>query len=68
MSKSAAEAMYPHLAVKERVDLPKADRERESRPTWGKSNDPLWAEPRPVPRDYSKVPGLVKVRKRRVKW
>jgi hypothetical protein len=64
MSSKAAAAMYPYLAVKD-VDLPRSERDRETNPTWATSNDPLWSEPRPVPKDYSKVPGLVKVSNRR---
>jgi len=65
MSSRAAAAMYPALAKRER--LAEAQRQAELRgksepitqPGWGKSNDPIWAEPRPAPpRDYSKVPGL----------
>jgi hypothetical protein len=56
-SKSAAEAVYPHLVVKD-VDLQIRLPDREGSPTWGKSNDPLWAEPRPVPNGYDRVPGL----------
>jgi hypothetical protein len=64
MASIAAAAMYPNLAAKERVDLQKPlAKSRSEPPAWGKSNDPLWGEPRQVPRDYSKVPGLVKVKK-----
>jgi hypothetical protein len=56
-----AAAVWPHLAKQ-----PEPDRRQtsgEARPEWGKSNDALWSEPRPVPNKYDRVPGLVRVRK-----
>ena len=67
MSKSAAEAVYPHLAKPE-VERRQAVRDQSAKPEWGKSDGPLWGEPPPIVKDYSKVPGLVKLSNRRVKW
>ena len=59
MSSKAAAAVYPNLATKERVEQqPKRDWEGD--PGWARSTDPMWSEPRPVIKDYSKVPGLVR--------
>ena len=70
MSSKAAAAMYPALAKHERqmeaqrqAEL-RAKSEPITQPAWGKSNDPMWAEPRPAPAvDYSNVPGLRRVSK-----
>jgi hypothetical protein len=63
MSSRAAAAMYPNLARAEdnqqRVQTTRVS--RETQPAWGKSDHPLYAEPRRAPRmDLSK---LVRVRK-----
>jgi hypothetical protein len=55
-----ASAIWPNLPKAEGQSQPVV-RDHGAKPTWGESNDPMWsAEPRPIPRDYSKVPGLVK--------
>ena len=59
MSSKAAAAVYPNLATKERVQREPV-RNREASPDWARSTDPMWSEPRPVIKDYSKVPGLVR--------
>jgi hypothetical protein len=65
MSSRAAQAMYPALAKQERLkeQAAKPKLEPVTQPAWGKSDHPLWAQPRAAPGDYSKVPGLVKVRR-----
>jgi hypothetical protein len=65
MSSKAAAAMYPHLAKQEHVEQPVQKRDDGLKPTWGKSNHPLWnGEIRAAPTDYSKVPGLVRKQRR----
>jgi hypothetical protein len=61
MSK-AADAVYPHLAVKD-AELPKPL--ADYRPKWGTSNNHLWNEPRSIPNGLDRVPGLVKSANRR---
>jgi hypothetical protein len=63
MSSPAAQAMYPNLAAKEQ---PQELREKQSStlPGWAKSDHPLWAERPPVYTDYSKVPGLILIKRR----
>jgi hypothetical protein len=64
MSSRAAAAMYPALAKAEdqrQAEL-RGRSDKSAEPAWGKSNDPIWAEPRAAPpKDYSRVPGLRKV-------
>jgi hypothetical protein len=64
MSSKAAAAMYPALAKQERqmeaqrqAEL-RAKSEPITQPAWGKSNDPMWAEPRKGPNGLDRVPGL----------
>lgn len=65
MSSRAAAAMYPSLARAEeqtrQAEL-RGKSDKSGEPAWGKSSDPMWAEPRAAPpKDYSRVPGLRKV-------
>jgi len=61
MSSRAAAAMYPTLARAEeqrrQAEL-RAKSDKSTQPEWGKSDHPLWAEPRPAPNALDKVPGL----------
>jgi hypothetical protein len=62
MSSRAASAVYPHLAKQERSAELRGRSDKSADPAWGKSSDPLWAEPRAAPpKDYSRVPGVRKV-------
>ena len=60
MSSRAASAVYPALARAEaqrQAEL-RAKSEPITQPAWGKSNDPMWAEPRKGPNGLDRVPGL----------
>ena len=65
MTSRAAAAMYPDLArAQDQRETQTTRIDQVGKPAWGKSNDPMWAEPRAAPpKDYSRVPGLVKVRR-----
>ena len=64
MSSKAAAAMYPALAKQERQMEAQRQAElrtkpdKSTKPAWGKSDHPLWAEPRPAPNALDKVSGL----------
>jgi hypothetical protein len=64
MSSDAARAMYPALARAEdqrrQVEKP---REPSGKPAWAETNAALWGDIRPVYTDYSKVPGLRRVKR-----
>ena len=63
MSSPAARAMYPNLAAKEQEqDL--RETTKGTLPEWAKSDHPLWSERQPVYTDYSKVPGLIPIKRR----
>jgi hypothetical protein len=66
MSSRAAAAMYPSLARAEeqtrQAEL-RGKSDKSAQPAWGKSNDPMWAEPRQGPNGLDRVPGLRKLRK-----
>jgi hypothetical protein len=55
-----AAAMWPYLAKSE-PDRSQPVRDQGARPEWGKSNGPMWSEPRPIPSGLDRVPGLRKV-------
>ena len=60
MSSGAASAVYPALARAEaqrQAEL-RAKSDKSTQPAWGKSDHPLWAEPRKGPNGLDKVPGL----------
>ena len=60
MSSRAASAVYPALARAEaqrQAEL-RTKSDKSTKPAWGKSDHPLWAEPRPAPNALDKVPGL----------
>ena len=60
MSSRAASAVYPALARAEaqrQAEL-RTKPDKSTKPAWGKSDHPLWAEPRPAPNALDKVPGL----------
>ena len=66
MSSRAAAAMYPALAKQEeqrrQAEL-RGKSGKTAEPAWAKSNDPVWAEPRPGPNGLDRVPGLKRVNK-----
>ena len=60
MSSRAASAVYPALARAEaqrQAEL-RTKSDKSTKPAWGKSDHPLWAELRPAPNALDKVPGL----------
>jgi hypothetical protein len=60
MSSRAASAVYPALARAEaqRQAGLRTKSDKSTKPAWGKSDHPLWAEPRKGPNGLDKVPGL----------
>jgi hypothetical protein len=61
--KSAAQCVYPHLAYGQ--EQPKqSDRAQLGRPAWGRSNEPMWSEPPPIPNGLDRVPGLRRVNRK----
>jgi len=66
ISSKAGQAMYPELARQERSAEARRQAELKSKPitqpSWGKSNDPMWAEPRPAPNGLDRVPGLRRIK------
>jgi hypothetical protein len=62
MSSKAAAAMYPNLVKPDEDQRQHKLTEWEGKPAWARTDGPLWSEPRPVIRDYSKVPGLIRKR------
>ena len=69
MSSKAAAAMWPNLA---RAEAQKAQAELRDKSTnvgtWGTSNSPEWAEPRPAPpKSFDNVPHLYRKGSKRSK-
>jgi hypothetical protein len=63
MSSRAASAVYPHLAKQERSAELRGKSDKSAEPAWGKSNDPMWAEPRAAPNGLDRVPGLRRLKR-----
>ena len=64
MSSRAASAVYPALARAEaqrQAEL-RTKSDKSTKPAWGKSDHPLWAEPRPAPNGLDRVPGLRRIK------
>ena len=65
MSSRVVAAMYPALAKQEeqrrQAEL-RAKSDKSAEPAWGKSNHPMWAEPRPGPNALDRVPGLRRIK------
>jgi len=64
MSSRAASAVYPALARAEaqrQAEL-RTKSDKSTKPAWGKSNHPLYAEPRPAPNGLDRVPGLRRIK------
>ena len=64
MSSRAASAVYPALARAEaqrQAEL-RTKSDKSTKPAWGKSDHPLWAERRPAPNGLDRVPGLRRIK------
>jgi hypothetical protein len=64
MSSRAASAVYPALARAEaqrQAEL-RTKSDKSTKPAWGKSDHPLYAEPRPAPNGLDRVPGLRRIK------
>ena len=64
MSSRAASGVYPALARAEaqrQAEL-RTKSDKSTKPAWGKSDHPLYAEPRPAPNGLDRVPGLRRIK------